>query len=53
MPACRHPIFLQGIKVPIIGMHRVLGVMLDQELQGKIHINYTLQKGTKWVFYIL
>ena len=45
MPAHRYPIYLQGIKVPAISIHKFLGVLLDQELWWKDH----LKKGTKWV----
>jgi len=49
MPACRCLIFLQGAEIPVITIHKFLGVMLDQELHWKDHVNYVLQKGTKWV----
>ena len=44
-PIRRSPIFLQGVKVPAVSMHKFLGVLLDQELRWKDHINYALQKG--------
>jgi len=40
---------VQGEDIPIISMHKFLGVMLDQELCWKDQVNYALQKGTKWV----
>src|SRR5882724_8825971 len=49
MPEQRRPIFLQGVKVPVVATHKFLGVILDQELQWREHVQYTLQKGTKWV----
>jgi len=42
-------LFLQGIKIPTISIHKFLGVFLDQELCWKDLINYTLQKGAKWL----
>ena len=30
-------------------MHKFLGVLIDQELHFKEHINYALQKGSKFV----
>jgi len=48
-PIQRSPIFLQGVKVPSVSMHNFLGVLLDKELRWKDHVNYALQKGTKWV----
>ena len=48
-PIQRHPLFLQGTKVPVVTTHKFLGVMLDQELCWKDHMNYAVQKGTKWV----
>ena len=48
-PVQRWPIFLQGIKVLAIAMHKFLGVLIDQELWWKEHLHYTLQKGMKWV----
>ena len=35
--------------MPVVATHKFLGVILDQELQWKEHIQYALQKGTKWV----
>src|SRR5882724_7990595 len=49
MPERRRPIFLWGVKVPAVATHKFLGVILDQELWWKEHVQYTLQKGTKWV----
>jgi len=48
-PVQQWPIFLQGIQVPVVMAHKFLGVILDQELRWKEHVNYALQKGTKWV----
>ena len=48
-PIQRQPIFLQGMKVPTVMTHKFLGVLLDQELWWSNHMNYALQKGTKWV----
>ena len=33
----------------MVATHKFLGVILDQELQWREHVQYTLQKGTKWV----
>jgi len=49
MPIRRCPIFLQGVKIPIVIAHKFLGILLDQELQWKDHINLSMQKGMKWV----
>src|SRR5882724_6336254 len=49
MPIQRSPIFLQGVKVPVMGTYKFLGVMMDQELRWKEHCQYALQKGVKWV----
>jgi len=48
-PLPRYPSFLQGIKIPAVSTHKFLGVLLDQELCWKNHVNYALQKGIKWV----
>src|SRR5882724_10438583 len=49
MPERRRPIFLRGVKVLAVATHKFLGVILDQELWWKEHIQYAQQKGTKWV----
>ena len=46
-PLQRKCLFLWGVKVPAIAMHKFLGVMLDQELCWKEHCQYALQKGMK------
>ena len=46
-PVQRQPIFLQGTKVPATATHKLLGVILDQELRWKEHCHYALQKGVK------
>ena len=33
----------------MVEAHKFLGVLIDQELCWKEHINYMLHKGTKWV----
>ena len=33
MPTCRCPIFLQGVKIPVVTVHKFLGILLDQELR--------------------
>jgi len=38
-----------GVKVLVVATHKFLGVILDQELRWKEHVQYALQKGTKWV----
>jgi len=38
-PAQRHPIFLQGMKIPVISAHKFLGVLINQELWWKKHLN--------------
>ena len=43
------PISMQGEDIPIVNMHKFLGVMLDQELRWKDQGNYVLKKGMKWV----
>ena len=48
-PIHRHPITLHGMEIPVVMAHKFLGVIINQELRWKEHINYTLQKGTKWV----
>ena len=48
-PTQRHLLFLQGAKIPAVEVHKFLGVLIDQELRLKEHLNYTLCKGTKWV----
>ena len=48
-PASRAPIVLQGVEIMVIVAHKFLGVIVDQELHWKEQVNYTLQKGTKWV----
>jgi len=48
-PIQRRLIFLQGVKVLAVAMHKFLGVMLDQEMCWKEHYQYMLQKGVKWV----
>jgi len=48
-PEAADLLFLQGMKVPTVATHKSLGVILDQELRWNDHMNYTLQKGTKWV----
>jgi len=48
-PILRRPLFLQGVKVLAIAMHKFLGVILDQEIHWKEHCQYVLQKGVKWV----
>jgi len=45
----RLPIFLRGIKIPAINVHKFLGVLIDQELHWKDQVNYALQKGSMWV----
>ena len=47
-PIQRRPIFLQGIKVPVVTTHKFLGVIMDQELWWKRHLHHMLQKGTNW-----
>ena len=42
-------IFLQGVKVPMVAVHKFFGVIIDQELHWWEHINYALHKGTTWV----
>jgi len=32
IPACRCQIFLQGIKIPVVTVHKFPGILLDQEL---------------------
>ena len=44
-----HQIFLQGVKVPVVANHKFLGIIMDQELHWKEHMNYALHRGTKWV----
>jgi len=48
-PLTRKPIYLQGTKIPLVSSHKFLGVILDQELQWKEHVDYALHVGTKWV----
>ena len=48
-PSNRLPIFLRGIKIPAISVHKFLRVLIDQELCWKDQVNYTLQKGSMWV----
>jgi len=48
-PVQRRPIFLQGMKVPIVSAHKFLGMMVNKELHWKEHVDYALEKGTKWV----
>jgi len=48
-PVHRHPITLRGVEIPMVMAHKFLGVLIDQDLQWKEQVNYTLQKGTKWV----
>jgi len=48
-PAQRHPIFLNGVKVLVVNTHKFLGVMVDQELHWKDHVNFAICKGTNWV----
>jgi len=43
------PIFLQGVKGPVVADHKLLGIIIDQELHWKEHMNYMLCRGTKWV----
>src|SRR5882724_931507 len=45
----RLPIFLRGIKIPAVSVHKFLGVLIDQELHWKDQVNYALQKGSMWV----
>ena len=48
-PMQLHLIFLQGVKVLVVANHKFLGVIIDQELWWKEHMNHVLCKGTNWV----
>jgi len=48
-PIPHWPIFLQGVKVLVVSMHKFLGMLLDQEMCLKEQLNYTLRRGTTWV----
>ena len=37
------------LQYTIVEVHKFLGVLIDQELCWKEHVNYALCKGTKWV----
>jgi len=43
-PVQRHPIFLQGVKVPAVATHKFLGMMLDQELHWSMHLHYASRR---------
>ena len=45
----RLPIFLSRAEIPVVYMHKFLGVLIDQELWWKEQVNYALQKGMKLV----
>ena len=48
-PVKQLPIQLWDFKVPAIAIHKFLGVLIDQELRWKEHVNYALVKGIGWV----
>jgi len=48
-PIQRHPLFLAGVKIPMVSTHKFFGIILVQELQWKDHVNYALQKDAGWV----
>jgi len=48
-PMQLHLIFLQGVKVLVVANHKFLGVIINQELRWKEHMNHMLHKGTNWV----
>ena len=48
-PAQWHPIVLQATEIPMVTVYKFLGILIYQELQWKEHVNYALQKGTKWI----
>jgi len=33
----RYPIFLQGVKISVVGIHKSLGILLNQELSEGTH----------------
>ena len=44
-PDFRQPIYLQAMEILVVEVHKFLGVLLDQELHWKQHVNYMQQKG--------
>ena len=42
-------VMLRGFEIPVIMTHKFLGVIFNQELRWKDHVNYPLTKGTRWV----
>jgi len=49
MPTGRYLVYVQGIKVPTVNIHKFIGILLDQVLQWKDKVNQALKKGMKWV----
>ena len=48
-PMSRLLIHLLGVNIPVIKLHKLLGVIIDQELCWREQVDYVLQKGVKWV----
>jgi hypothetical protein len=46
-PLSRPTILLHGKESKVLMLHKVLGMILDQELRFKEHANYALKKGTE------
>jgi hypothetical protein len=45
-PLSRPTISLHGKEIKVLTSHKVLGMILDQELRFQEHANYALKKGT-------
>jgi len=43
-PTQRHPLALRGTQIPVFKTHKFLGMLIDQELHWKEHVNYVLCK---------
>ena len=45
----RPPLRIRQTTIPSVISHKFLGVIFDQELQWKLHVDYAVAKSTKWV----
>jgi len=48
-PTQRHLLVLRDTQITMVKAHKFLGMLINQELRWKEHINYVLCKGMKWV----